>query len=232
MNEIFKQFQTNLMDHPGVKKSQNQEWIKDFQGLSNEIGVLYQIIRRLHLHNFKGDHDFFNQAQDFIKFCRPLFENDIHLLMSSQITVIIGVEIYFRCHQFFEKNCGALISFQTPESLAEADFGLMYEFLDIFGDLVQDQPQVKTNPANLSGNYLTLIEPKYYADFIENLMGEINRRLIDKTGDISELWHNLICKSISSKRFLFDKNRLQMKFFLQMQHLYLEEELGKRLQIA
>jgi hypothetical protein len=77
-----------------------------------------------------------------------------------------------------------------------------------------------------------LIEPKFYADYLENLLGEINRRLIDRSGDVSELWHNLICKSISSKKFLIDKNRLQMKFFLQMQLLYLEEELGKRLQIA
>lgn len=160
MSEIFIQFKKNLMDHPGVKKSQKQEWVRDFQGLSNEIGVLYQIIRRIHLHNFKGDNDFFNQAQDFIKFCRPLFEDDIHLLMSSQITVIIGVEIYFRCHKFFENNCRALINFQTPESLAEADFGLIYENLDIFCDLVQEQPQVKKNQANLSGQNLTLIEPK------------------------------------------------------------------------
>ena len=124
------------------------------------------------------------------------------------------------------------MSFQTTESLAEADFGLLYESLDIFCDSVQEQTQVLKNQANLATKTVTLVEPKIYADYIEKLLGEINRRLIDKSNDVSELWHNLICKCLASKKFLLDKNRLQVKFFLQMQLLFLEEELGKRLQIA
>jgi hypothetical protein len=37
------------------------------------------------------------------------------------------------------------MSFQSSESLAEADFGLLYESLDIFCDSVQEQTQVLKN---------------------------------------------------------------------------------------
>lgn len=59
---------------------------------------------------------------------------------NGQITVIMGVELYFKCDAFAEENCKVLMKFQTPENLQNADFALLYESLDIFVDLVQDLP--------------------------------------------------------------------------------------------
>lgn len=81
---------------------------------------------------------FFEQAQDFIHFCRPLYSENFHLIETNQITVLIGSELYFRCNKYGEANCVALMRSLTDSFLKEADFILLYEMLDVFCDSAQE----------------------------------------------------------------------------------------------
>ena len=61
------------------------------------------------------------------------------------------------------------------------------------------------NPANQRrGLSFILVEPKPYSEYIEKILGEINKRLVDKSNDITDIQRNLVCKCLASKKILFD----------------------------
>ena len=60
--------------------------------------------------------------------------------------------------------------------------------LDVFCDSAQEQQKVIENPANLKrGLSFILVEPKPYSEYIEKILGEINKRLVDKSNDITDI---------------------------------------------
>lgn len=80
----------------------------------------------------------------------------------------------------------------------------MYENIDNFLDSAQKLDITSKNTTNLQGTY-TMREPLNFVRYVEAILGEINSRMQDKSKDIPDSFVYMICKSISSKKFLLDK---------------------------
>lgn len=52
-----------------------------------------------------------------IAFCRPQYEGRTEVVDINQMLILQCVEVYFKCEQFYKKNCSDLIANITGENM-------------------------------------------------------------------------------------------------------------------
>ena len=159
-----------------------------------------------------------------IRFCRPVyfssfyhFDNNLHAYKGDTQNIrLISQELYFDCNEFHEENIEYLAESQTKEVVRNLNFFSLYETLDIVLDTISKHPSVSNNPKNIDGKQFTLKEPRKLVNLVELLIGEINERIMDPNSGIKDYQQALLCRCFTARPFLLDKDRPQVKIFLQL----------------
>lgn len=88
----------------------DQDFAIQMKSLIEELGVMYQILKRQDQHFFKeSDPKFIELSQDLIRYTRPIIDQNYMYSETGQLSQLIGVELYFKLYEFNEENAKILI---------------------------------------------------------------------------------------------------------------------------
>ena len=144
-------------------------------------------LKRYHQTEFQSE-QFFKLVQRKISTFRPLYFKYFKMVDVDITMSILGTEVYF--DSFAPKESAQYLMRQFTRIPLVNNF-VLYEMLDVFGDLIPTIPEFKQAIADFEYNSRNskgvLSKPIVLKDsiqetmFVESILGELNRRLHGRT---------------------------------------------------
>lgn len=115
--DAIKLFKKNLLETPCLSPGSAAEMEENhfrgqMEGTLQEIGVIYQLAKKNHYYYLQQEaerQEFYQVTQRFIKYCRPIYQENYKYCDLGQLSLIFGSECYFGMLNQSEQNSKILM---------------------------------------------------------------------------------------------------------------------------